>query len=114
MQTMEIATREQNNVLIFDIKGELDAKAAPELKERLTDKINQGHTRVLVNLSDISYLDSAGLGVLVSGLKIATRQNGDLRMWGLQEEVKNIFQLTRLNKVFQIFESEEQALGSYT
>ena len=110
---MDIATREQDNVLIFDIKGELDAKAAPDLKERLSERINAGYHRVLVNLSDISYLDSAGLGVLVSGLKIATRQNGDLRMWGLQEEVKNIFQLTRLNKVFQIFDTEEQALASY-
>ena len=110
---MDIATREQDNVLIFDIKGELDAKAAPDLKERLTERINSGYHRVLVNLSDISYLDSAGLGVLVSGLKIATRQNGDLRMWGLQDEVKNIFQLTRLNKVFQIFDTEEQALASY-
>jgi len=110
---MDIATRENEAILIFDIKGELDAKAAPELKDRIMEKINQGFHRVLVNLSDITYLDSAGLGVLVSGLKIATRQNGDLRMWGLQEEVKNIFQLTRLNKVFQIFDTEEQALASY-
>lgn len=111
---MDIATRERETVLIFDIKGELDAKAAPDLKERISEKIGQGHTRVLVNLSDITYLDSAGLGVLVSGLKIATRSNGDLRMWGLQEEVKNIFQLTRLNKVFQIFDTEDQAMASYT
>lgn len=110
---MDIATREQDAVLIFDIKGELDAKAAPEFKERIMEKINQGFHRVLVNLSDITYLDSAGLGVLVSGLKIATRQNGDLRMWGLQEEVRNIFQLTRLNKVFQIYDTEDQAMASY-
>ncbi|MEO7994513.1 MAG: STAS domain-containing protein [bacterium] len=110
---MDIATREQNNILIVDIKGELDAKAAPDLKDALTDKITGGQHRVLVNLSDISYLDSAGLGVLVSGLKFATRQNGDLRMWGLQDEVKNIFQLTRLNKVFQIFDTEEQAMASF-
>lgn len=110
---MDIATREHETVLIFDIRGELDAKAAPDLKERLMEKINSGYHRVLVNLSDISYLDSAGLGVLVSGLKLATRQNGDLRMWGPQDEVKNIFQLTRLNKVFQIYDTEEQAMASY-
>jgi anti-sigma B factor antagonist len=111
---MEIRCREEgNNVLVVDIVGDLDARSAGDLKLTLNEKIESGNVWVLVNLSDVPYMDSAGLGVLVSGLKNTNRQNGDLRLWGLQPDVRNIFELTRLNKVFQIFDSEEAALGSY-
>lgn len=110
---MDIATREKGKVLIFDIKGDLDAKSASLLKEKIIEKISEGKTLLLINLSEVPYMDSAGLGVLVSGLKHANRLSGDLRMWGLQDEVKSIFELTRLNKVFQIFDDENSALMSY-
>lgn len=110
---MDISTRESGKVLIFDVKGDLDAKSASVLKERINEKISDGKSLILINLSDVPYMDSAGLGVLVSGLKNANRLSGDLRIWGLQEEVKSIFELTRLNKVFQIFEDESSAVTSY-
>lgn len=110
---MDISTREKGKVLIFDIKGDLDAKSASNLKDRINEKITDGKSHILINLSDVPYMDSAGLGVLVSGLKNANRLSGDLRIWGLQEEVKSIFELTRLNKVFQIFDDEGAAVASY-
>ncbi len=111
---MEIKTREAGNgVLVVDVSGDLDARSAGDLKLALNEKIEGGSVWVLVNLSEVPYMDSAGLGVLVSGLKNTNRQNGDLRLWGLQPDVRNIFELTRLNKVFQIFEDEEAALASY-
>ena len=111
---MEIKCREEgNNVLVVDVIGDLDARSAADLKLTLNEKIEKGHIWVLVNLSEVPYMDSAGLGVLVSGLKNANRQNGDLKLWGLQPDVRNIFELTRLNKVFQIFEDEESALASF-
>lgn len=110
---MEISTREKGKVLVFDIKGDLDAKSATVLKDRINEKITEGKAMILINLTEVPYMDSAGLGVLVSGLKNANRLSGDLRIWGLQEEVKSIFELTRLNKVFQIFEDENSALVSF-
>jgi len=83
------------------------------LKERINEKISEGKSLLLINLFEVPYMDSAGLGVLVSGLKNANRLSGDLRMWGLQDEVKSIFELTRLNKVFQIFDDETTAVMSY-
>ena len=83
------------------------------MKERINEKIAEGRSLLLINLSEVPYMDSAGLGVLVSGLKNANRLSGDLRMWGLQDEVKSIFELTRLNKVFQIFDDETTAVMSY-
>jgi len=113
VENMDIATREKGKVLIFDIKGDLDAKSASALKEKMNEKIAEGKTWILINLTDVPYMDSAGLGVLVSGLKNANRLQGDLRMWGLQDEVRSIFELTRLNKVFQIFDDETSAVASY-
>ncbi|MFH1514097.1 MAG: STAS domain-containing protein [bacterium] len=111
---MDIATRENGKVLIFDIAGDLDAKNASILKEKINETITDGKSWLLINLTDVPYMDSAGLGVLVSGLKNANRLSGDLRIWGLQDEVKSIFELTRLNKVFQIFEDEMTAVSSYS
>lgn len=110
---MDISTREKGKVLIFDIQGDLDAKSASILKERINEKITDGRSLILINLSDVPYMDSAGLGVLVSGLKNANRLSGDLRIWGLQDEVRSIFELTRLNKVFQIYDDELAAVSSY-
>ncbi|MCK4719461.1 STAS domain-containing protein [bacterium] len=112
---MEIVCREEeaNDVLIVDVTGDLDARSAGDLKLTLNEKIEGGKVWILVNLSEVPYMDSAGLGVLVSGLKNTNRQNGDLRIYGLQPDVRNIFELTRLNKVFQIFEDEASALESF-
>ena len=111
---MEIKCRDEgSDVLVVDVSGDLDARCAGDLKLTLNEKIEAGKVWVLVNLSEVPYMDSAGLGVLVSGLKNTNRQNGDLRLWGLQPDVRNIFELTRLNKVFQIFEDEKAGLESF-
>ena len=111
---MAIKCREEgNNILVVDVVGDLDARSAGDLKLTLNEKIEQGKVWVLINLLEVPYMDSAGLGVLVSGLKNTNRQNGDLRLWGLQPDVRNIFELTRLNKVFQIFDTEDAALASF-
>lgn len=111
---MEIKCREEgNNILVVDVVGDLDARSAGDLKLTLNERIEQGKVWVLINLTEVPYMDSAGLGVLVSGLKNTNRQNGDLRLWGLQPDVRNIFELTRLNKVFQIFDTEDAALASF-
>jgi anti-sigma B factor antagonist len=105
---------EKGNVLVVDVEGDLDARVAADLKEGLNGKIDEGNSWLLINLTEVPYMDSAGLGVLVSGLKNTNRKSGDLRVYGLQPDVKNIFELTRLNKVFQIFDNEETALESFS
>ena len=110
---MKISTREKGKVVIFDLKGDLDTKGASTVKEKINEKLDEDKTLILFNLTEVTYIDSAGLGVLVSGLKNANKLSGDLKLWGLQENVKDVFELTRLNKVFQIFDDEESALASF-
>ncbi|MBU0899026.1 MAG: STAS domain-containing protein [Nanoarchaeota archaeon] len=110
---MEIATREEKDVLIIDVSGDVDATNSQSLKTKIHEEIEDNKAKILINLSEVPYMDSAGLGLLVSCLKRANQHFSDLKLFGLREEVKSVFTLTRLDKVFQIFEDEETALKSF-
>jgi anti-sigma B factor antagonist len=102
--------RQQAGVTIVDIDGRFDAVAAPEIKTRLHDLIEEGRNLVVVNLSSMDFIDSAGLGVLVSCLRRAAAEGGDLRLAEVPPFCRSIFELTRLTRVFDVTESLEQAL----
>jgi len=110
---MQFKTRSIDNVTVIDLAGRFDKYAAPpvvEILEQLTD----GPTpTVLVNMADVSFVDSTGLATLVQGLKRAKQQGGDLYLCGLKQPVYMVFELTRLDKAFDIFISEEHALTTF-
>ncbi len=98
---------------VVTIRTELDANTAHRAKEAMDELIQGGEIRLVVDLSNLDYIDSAGLGVLVSTLKGVRAKGGDLRLCGVKDPVKMIFDLTRLSKVFKIFPDREQALSSF-
>jgi anti-sigma B factor antagonist len=83
------------------------------LKDDLLKKIEQGNNRVIIDLSATEFVDSSFLGTLVAGLKKTASKNGDLKIVNLQEPVRVMFELTRLYKVFEIFNTVEDALNSF-
>ncbi|MBP6941295.1 MAG: STAS domain-containing protein [Syntrophorhabdaceae bacterium] len=87
----------------------IDASVATEFKGKMVDWINEGNTKIILDLVNVDFIDSSGLGAIVSSLK-AIGGNGDLVISGLQETVMGLFRLTRMNKVFQIFSSEQEAI----
>ena len=94
------------DTLVIRLQGRMDARAVEEIKgsfRQITEK------RVLANLADVSFLDSSALGLIVSTLRRLRESGGDLALCCLSPQVKTIFELTRLHKVFEIYESE--ALG---
>jgi anti-sigma B factor antagonist len=103
-----------NDVLVFEI---LNKRATVEIsggvKNELLRQIDDGMNKVLVNLENAEYVDSSFLGILVAGLKRATMKDGDLKIMGLQPAVKSMFELTRLYRIFDIFDSKEEALKSF-
>ncbi|MGQ9631458.1 MAG: STAS domain-containing protein [bacterium] len=111
--SMEMSIRESQDIAIVDLSGEIDAQNSSDIKSRIKALISDGKVKFVINLSGVRYMDSSGLGVLVSGLKTARKDGGDLKLSGLQPEVQNIFELTQLNKVFEIYESESEAINSY-
>lgn len=83
------------------------------LKDDLLKKIKQGNSKVIIDLSATEFVDSSFLGTLVAGLKKTASKNGDLKIVNLQEPVRSMFELTRLYKIFEIFDTVEDALNSF-
>ncbi|MBN1103402.1 MAG: STAS domain-containing protein [Deltaproteobacteria bacterium] len=109
---MEISCSAVGDVLVVvPEEKRIDAYSAPDFKGRMVDWINSGHTRLILDLSCVEFIDSSGLGAMVSTLKTIGNR-GDLVICGVQKAVMNLFQLTRMNRVFRIFPSREEALTS--
>jgi anti-anti-sigma factor len=95
-------------------EGRLDAFSAPELRKRLEALLADGVTRVVINLSEVPFLDSAGLAVLVSALKRARQAKGDVKLvWPQSENAQRIIRLTRFDRVFDLFDTAEAALTRF-
>ena len=111
---MNLQTEKKEKVTVISIKEErLDAHNSGELKAELARLFDEGTKEILVDLMDVRFIDSSGLGALVSGFKNAISHQGNLKLASLQPQVKSMFELTRLHRVFEIFGSTVEALESY-
>ncbi len=111
---MKVEQRQQDELTIFDFEGDFDSRSAGSAKDQMREAIAEGHNRILVNLDGVNYIDSAGLGTLVSALKTVREQNGNIWLAGLTSHVRMVMELTRLHRVFEIFEDVEEALSRLT
>ena len=110
---MLIAARYSEGLVILDISGDIDLAHSPAMRKALLGEIKEKHTRkVFLNLKSVRYIDSSGIASLVEGLK-ASRDNGArMILYGLSPSVREVMELSRLQKIFEIYDSEEQALSS--
>lgn len=110
---MELASKIINGVLIVEPPvSRLDASVAPEFKEKLTALLEGGYNRLILNLGRVDFIDSTGMTALVSLLKLMGTKNGEILMCNVGEGIKNLFRLTKLDRVFVIFKTEDEALAS--
>ncbi len=111
---MNLKREDQGNVVLLQVKEErLDAHNADELKQELAGLFAGGKNGVVVDLKEVRFIDSSGLGALVSGFKNASARQADLKLSGLQSQVKSMFELTRLHRVFAIYTTMDEALASF-
>ena len=111
---MQLKIEENGAVRVIYVKEErLDAHNSDELKAELNRLFDNGMKDLLIDLKEVRFIDSSGLGVLVSGFKNASARQGSLKLSGLQNQVKSMFELTRLHRVFDIFQTVDDALESY-
>jgi len=111
---MNITIEEKASVVFISVKEErLDAHNSGDLKNQMLSLFEDGKTQLLIDLKDVRFVDSSGLGALVSGFKNASSHNGNLKLCNLQPQVKSMFELTRLHRVFEIFPDAEEALASF-
>lgn len=111
---MNIKLEEHGSVTLVQVKEErLDAHNADLLKQELGKLFEAGKTGVVVDLKEVRFIDSSGLGALVSGFKNASASQSCLKLSSLQSQVKSMFELTRLHRVFDIYATMDEALGSF-
>jgi anti-sigma B factor antagonist len=111
---MNLRDEEKNGVVIVYVREErLDAHNSNDLKEEMQRLFHDAKKNILIDLSEVRFIDSSGLGALVSGFKNAITNQGNLKLSGLQPQVKSMFELTRLHRVFEIFPSAGEAIENF-
>lgn len=106
---MELIKSSRNNLPVLQLKGRFDAHEVEPVNAWLAEQTKAGNVKIVVNLEGVNFVDSTALSTLVRGLKHCREQSGDLHICALQQPVRVIFELTRLDKAFDIFLSEEDA-----
>ena len=101
------------NVPVMRLTGRFDAEGAAFIKSQIAGVVTEVQPNVIVNLSNVSFIDSLGLTALVSGLKLCRRNRGSLKLVGLQENVRMLFEITRLDHAFEIYSTERDAFSSF-
>jgi len=94
---------------VVSVHGEIDLAAAPRLREALIASVAQGHRRVVVDLTETEFLDSTGLGALVTGLKRIRAQGGEMRVVCTSPRVCKVFEITSLDRVLALFDTVDDA-----
>lgn len=108
---MDLVVSERGDgVVVIDVGGSVDVYTASDLRNGLDTQIHQGRTRLVIDLRDVDFLDSTGLGVLVARLKLVRSQDGWLRLVCADDKILRVFRITGLDKVFHIHDSVEDAL----
>jgi anti-sigma B factor antagonist len=112
--TLKSNSRQVDGVTVLDLSGRIVLGEGSEaLRESLRDLVNQGHKKILLNLADVNYIDSSGLGALVSGYTTLTGQQGQLKLLNLTKKVHDLLQITKLLTVFEVYDNESAALKSF-
>jgi anti-sigma B factor antagonist len=112
---MHIEVRQANEVMILDLKGRLTAGLGDQiLRDAIDELLAEGRRRILLNLSEVSFLDSAGVGELVAGLKTSRRFQAELKLLNVGERVYSTLDMARLLPTFEIYNDESEAVRSYT
>jgi anti-sigma B factor antagonist len=93
-----------------EVQGEIDVYTSPRVKETINELIEKGHYQLVINLEGVRYIDSTGLGVLIGALKKVREHNGRILLVCTNPQIKKIFNITGLVKIFEIFKDEDEAL----
>lgn len=110
---LDIAVRRNGKATIIELSGEVDAYTSARFREVMVETIENGGANLIVSMLGVEYIDSSGLGALVGGLKRASEHNGRIVIVCDQPQVRKVFEITGLEKVFPLFDMEDAAVGSF-
>jgi anti-sigma B factor antagonist len=111
---MTTTTRQVDSVTVVDISGRITlGEGCQQLRDLIRDEITRGNNRLLLNLADVTYIDSSGIGELVSAFTRVSNQGGQLKLLNLTRKVKDLLQITKLLTVFDVHDDEARAISSF-
>jgi anti-sigma B factor antagonist len=113
MSNFSVGFRPNDSVQVLDLKGELDAHTASELEAAIQKCQQEGSTRIVINGEHLQYISSAGLGVFMAYIEEVREQGGDIKIAALQPKVFNVFDLLGFPMLFDILESEQEAIDKF-
>jgi anti-sigma B factor antagonist len=112
---MTTSTRQVGGITVVDISGRIEhGKESAAVRALVSGLFREGHTQILVNLGDVHYIDSSGLGALVSSFTNVRKQGGELKLLNLTNKVRELMQITKLYTVFDISNNEAEAVKSFS
>jgi anti-sigma B factor antagonist len=112
---MQIDQRAVGDVVVLDLKGRITMGEGDELlKDKVNSLVNQGHKKIILNLAEVPYIDSAGLGEIVRTYTTVSRQGGSLKLLNLTKRITDLLSITKLLTVFETFDAENEAVRSFS
>ena len=112
--SMKISTRQVDGVTILDLSGRITlGEGSVQLRDAVRDLLAKGQKHILLNLAEVNYIDSSGIGELVSAFTTVRNQGGELKLLKLTKKVHDLLQITKLYTVFDIKDDEAEAIGSF-
>ena len=112
--SVKITNRQVGDVTVVDATGRITlGEGASVFRDMIRDLATKGNKKIQINLSDVSYIDSSGIGEMVSSFTTVTNHGGQLKLLGLTKRVKDLLQITKLYTVFEVFEDESSAIRSF-
>jgi anti-sigma B factor antagonist len=113
--SVKLNTRQVGDVSVVDVAGRITlGEGSSVLRDALREMVGKGQKKILLNLGEVSYIDSSGIGELVSGFTTVTNNGGQLKLLNLTKRVKDLLQITKLYTVFDVHEAETTAIRSFT
>ena len=111
----KLTVRQVGDVTVLDAAGRITlGEGASTFREKIRELISDGKKKILLNLGEVSYIDSSGIGEMVSGFTSVTNNGGQLKLVGLSKRVKDLLQITKLYTVFEAFDDEAEAVRSFS
>jgi anti-sigma B factor antagonist len=110
---VQVDVSKEGDIVVVVVQGELDANTAPDLRAKFEELVGQGENQYVIDLAGVPVMDSSGIAALVNLFKRVRIGAGDVKLCGIREEIMGIFQLTRLDRVFDIFDNRADAVASF-
>lgn len=110
---MQINRNKQVDVIVCSINGDIDINSSPDVRKTFTELTQDKEKKIVVNLKDVSYVDSSGLATLVEALKKTKNYGGKIKLSNLTDKVKGLFEITKLEKIFDIYDTQEDAMNTF-